>query len=130
MPVNDDFWGEPIYEYSRRQAIIDGVLVDVTIMAREAGIKYPTAVTRRVWDELVVPDEDSRQEGQSEPGRMWDICFMLRMTIQTGESGNEVKFPVTIVAAGSRRTKVILKSICGPDDDGAPCITIMFEDED
>ena len=62
--MNDDFWGEPIYEYSRQQAIADGVLVDVSIMAQEAGITYPTAVTRRVWDELVVPDEDSRKEGQ------------------------------------------------------------------
>jgi hypothetical protein len=128
--MSDDFWGEPIYSYSRKQAIADGVLVDVSIMAREAGIKYPTAVTCRVWDELVVPDEDSRKEGQSEPGRMWDVLWMLRMTIQTGESGNEVRFPVTFVAAGNRRTTVTLKSICGPDDDLSPCITVMFEDED
>ena len=128
--MNDDFWGAPIYEYSRRQAIADGVLEDVTIFASEAGITYPTAVTRRVWDELIVPDEESRQEGQCEPGRAWDILWMLRMTIQSGESGNEVRFPVTFVASGNRRTQVTLKSICGPDDDGSPCITIMFEDED
>ena len=128
--MNDDIWGEPICSYSREQAIADGVLVDVTIMAREAGIKYPTATTRRVWDELVVPDEDSRREGQSEPGRMWDILWMLRMTIQTGGSGSEVRFSVIFVAAGNRRTTVILKSICGPNDDLSPCITIMFEDED
>lgn len=128
--MNDDFWGEPIYEYSRRQAIADGVLEDVSIFAREAGIIYPTAVTRRVWDELVVPDEDSRSEGQCEPGRAWDILWMLRMTIQAGESGDEVRFPVTFVAAGDRRTKVMLKAICGPDDDGSPCLLISFEDED
>ena len=128
--MSNDFWGEPIYSYSRKQAIADGVLVDVSIMAAEAGIKYPTAVTSRVWDELVVPDEDSRKEGQSEPGRMWDILWMLRMTIQTGEPGNEVRFPVIFVAAGNRRTTVTLKSICGPDDDLSPCITILFEDED
>ena len=128
--MNDDFWGEPIYEYPRQQAIADGVLEDVTIFAREAGITYPTAVTRRVWDELIVPDEESRQDGQCEPGRAWDILWMLRMTIQSGESGNEVRFPVTFVASGNRRTQVTLKSICGPDDDGSPCITIMFEDED
>lgn len=128
--MSDDLWGEPIYSYSRKQAIADRVLVDVSIMAREAGIKYPTAVTCRVWDELVVPDEDSRKEGQSEPGRMWDVLWMLRMTIQTGESGSEVRFPVVFVAARNRRTTVTLKSICGPGDDLSPCITIMFEDED
>ena len=31
--------------YSRAQAIEDGVLVDVSQTAKEAGIKYPTAVT-------------------------------------------------------------------------------------
>ncbi|NLS90776.1 MAG: hypothetical protein GXX96_01145 [Planctomycetaceae bacterium] len=128
--MNDDFWGEPIYEYSRRQAIADGVLEDVSIFAREAGIIFPTAVTRRVWDELVVPDEESRQEGQCESGRAWDILWMLRMTVQAGEAGDEVRFPVTFVASGNRRSKVMLKSICRPDDDGGPCITIMFEDED
>jgi type I site-specific restriction endonuclease len=128
--MSNDFWGEPIYSYSREQAIADGVLVDVSIMAREAGITYPTAMTRRVWDELVVPDEGSRKEGQSEPGRTWDVIWMLRMTIQTGASGSEVRFPIVFVAAGNRRTTVTLKSICGPDDDGSPCITIMFEDED
>jgi hypothetical protein len=61
---------------------------------------------------------------------MWDILWMLRMTIQTGESGSEVRFPVIFAAAGNRRTTVTLKSICGPGDDPAPCITIMFEDED
>jgi hypothetical protein len=126
----DDLWGEPIYSYSRRQAIADGVLVDVTIMAREAGMRYPVAVTRSVWDELVVPDEDSRREGQCEPGRMWDILWMLRMSVQAGETGREVRFPVIFVAAGNRRTRVTLKAVCGPDDDLSPCITIMFEDED
>ena len=124
--MSNDSCDEPIHSYSRQQAIEDGVLVDVSIMAKEAGIKYPTTVTRRVWDELVVPDEDSRKEGQCEPGRMWDILWMLRMTIQTGESGSEVKFPVIFTAAGNRRTTVTLKSICGPNDDLSPCITIML----
>ena len=128
--MNDAFWGDPIYSYSRKQAISDGVLVDVSIMAREAGIKYPTAVTRRVWDGLIVPDEDSRREDQCEPGRMWGVLWMLRMTIHTGESGNEVRFPVTFVAADNRRTTVTLKSICEPDDAGLPFVTLMFEDED
>ena len=55
---------------------------------------------------------------------------MWRMSLQTGESGNEVRFPVTFVAAGNQRTKVMLKANCGPDDDGLPCVTLMLEDED
>jgi len=36
--------------YTRDQAIEDGFLVDVSDMAREAGFKWPVAVTRRVWE--------------------------------------------------------------------------------
>lgn len=43
--MSDPLWGEPIFSYSRKQAIADGVLVDVSEMAREAGFKYPVAVT-------------------------------------------------------------------------------------
>lgn len=51
--------------YTRVQAIKDGVLVDVSKMAREAGINYPTAVTQRVWHEVVTPPEAAREAGES-----------------------------------------------------------------
>jgi hypothetical protein len=34
-----------IYAYTRAQALADGVLVDVSPMAREAGFRFPTAIT-------------------------------------------------------------------------------------
>ena len=69
-----------IDSYSRKQAIDDGVLVDVSEMAREAGFKFPTALTRAVWNEYVsVPDDVSCQD---EKGRLWDILCMLRFRIR------------------------------------------------
>ena len=50
---------ELIYSYSRKQAIEDGVLVDVSEMAKEAGFKFPVAMTNTVWTELIVPDKES-----------------------------------------------------------------------
>lgn len=47
-----------IHQYSRAMAIADGVLVDVSEMAREAGYKYPVAMTDTVWNKCVaVPPE-------------------------------------------------------------------------
>ncbi|HEV8714223.1 MAG TPA: DUF6573 family protein, partial [Candidatus Binatia bacterium] len=46
---------EIISLYTRSQAIEDGFLVDVSVLARESGFKWPVAVTRRVWDEVVTP---------------------------------------------------------------------------
>ena len=36
--------------YTRAQAIADGILVDVSETAREAGFNIPVALTRTVWD--------------------------------------------------------------------------------
>ncbi len=44
-----DVFGEVISSYSRAQAIEDGVLVDISGLAREAGFRYPVAVSRGVF---------------------------------------------------------------------------------
>jgi hypothetical protein len=44
--------------YSRAQALADGVLADVSPVAREAGIIFPVALTRAVWDRYVRVPED------------------------------------------------------------------------
>jgi type I site-specific restriction endonuclease len=48
MADEDPVFGDVIYSYTRKQAIEDGVLVDITEMAKEAGIKYP-AVRRPLY---------------------------------------------------------------------------------
>ena len=71
---------EVIYSYSRAQAIEDGVLVDVSEMATEAGFKHPTALTRAVWDDCVrVPEGLSDQD---EEGRLWDVLWMSAFAIR------------------------------------------------
>ena len=128
--MSNDFSGNFIFSYSRKQAIADGVLVDVSETAKEAGFKYPVAVTQKLWDEYIVPDEAGRQVGQSEQGRLWDVLMVLRLAIQQGGDGREVCFPVIFLFEGSDHRETTLKSVCGPDDDLSPCITIMLPDED
>lgn len=122
-----------VYAYTRARAIADGVLVDVSKMAEQAGFLVPVAVTRSVWDELIVPDEPSRRLGQSEEGRLWDILNVARWAMWTkGKSPrvNEVRFHVTCVVRGTRRRTATLKAVLGPGDQGEPVITVMFPDED
>ena len=48
---------EIIDSYTRKQAIADGVLIDVTETASEAGFRIPVALTRAVWaDYVAVPE--------------------------------------------------------------------------
>ena len=46
-----DLWEQSdlISTYTRAQALADGVLVDITLWAREAGFTIPVAVTAAVW---------------------------------------------------------------------------------
>ena len=69
---------------------------------------------------------------QDEAGRLWDVLFLLRLAIGRGSGGAEVRFVVHVRNDNRDRTPplVRLKAICGPDDDGSPCITVLLPEED
>lgn len=120
-----------IHRYSRADAIRDGVLIDVSEAAREAGFKYPVALTAAVWARCVaVPPGVACQDVA---GRLWDVLWMLHLAIR-GQSGDsaEVRFAVHVRNDNRERTPplVRLKALCGPGDDGSPCVTVMLPDED
>lgn len=124
--------GEVISAYTRRQALSDGVLVDVTETAREAGFRVPMALTRAVWAKYVAVPEGV--EAQDEAGRLWDVVWMCRYGAGRAENraASDVLFHLH-VRNDNREGEpplVTLKAVCGPDDDGRPCVTVMLPDED
>jgi len=120
---------EIIYAYSRKQAIEDGVLIDCSEMAKEAGIKYPVAITSTVWNQYIVPDFNLIAMGQSIEGRLWDVLWMFRVHALKSES-SIMFFDVYFIMKDNKQVLIRLKSICGPGDDAEPVITIMLPDED
>ena len=62
---------EMVFAYTRKRAIADGALIDVTERAKEAGMLLPVGLTRGVWAECVaVP---GGLEGQDEAGCLWHV---------------------------------------------------------
>lgn len=119
---------EVIFAYTRAEAIADGVLIDVTGTAKEAGFKFPVALTSTVYEAFVKVPEGVT--GQDETGRLWDILNMLRFGAAKSKGESEILFQL-YVRNDNRRAKLItLKSVCGPNDDASPCITVMMPDED
>ncbi|WP_437769027.1 DUF6573 family protein [Sorangium sp. So ce764] len=116
---------EYISRYSRKQAIEDGVLVDVTSLAKEAGFKVPVALTSTLRARLQ-PSEGDIRLGQSFEGRLWDVLMVLRA--YAGDS-DTVFFDVIVAETGEQHT-IHLKAVVGPGDEPAPVITIMFQNED
>lgn len=120
---------EVVSVYTRAQALEDGVLVDVTGWAREAGFKIPVAVTAGVWG-ILKPSKELETEGQDVVGRAWDLFTILRHAIR-GSGGDEVHFaPLFTLKAGGSPEPVELYAKCGPGDNAEPVITILRRGED
>ena len=130
-------FGSVIYSYTRKQAIADGVQVEVTKTAKEAGISFPVFLTRTVFDAYVaVP---AGVECQDEAGRLWDIVWMLRFAIlrshgRTAAGAACTRLPVALYVRNDNRRAKLVKLIasCGAldIDDPQPAITVMMPDED
>lgn len=122
---------EIISLYTRADAIADGFLVDVSDMAREAGFKWPVAVTRSVWDEVVTPAPHDAQHGQSEKGRLWDILWMARLAVKANTDDRDSVLFQVLVLYDQKQKKVTLKlALSFESPQGGPCLTIMLPDED
>jgi len=125
-------FGPVVYSYSRAQAVADGVQVEVTKVAQEAGIRFPMFLTRAVFDAYVaVPPNVT---GQDEAGRLWDVVWMTRFGILRAKPGAD-RIPVALyVRNADNRPSRLVKLIaqCGPldIDDPQPAITVMMPEED
>lgn len=130
VKTKEEPFGKVIYAYTRAQAIEDGVLVDAGGLAAEAGLLYPVAVTRTLYDGYIVPKEKEIAQGQSVTGRFWDVVWMLGCKIR-GLSLQEKKDAdilfYDVIFSGKSQT---LKCVCSPGDTPAPVLTIMLPDED
>lgn len=117
--------------YTRAQAIEDGEQVEVSTVAREAGLRFPVFLTRAVYDEYVtVPPQAA---GQDEAGRLWDIVWMLRHAIRQSPPGTDRIAVSLYVRNDHRRPKLVrLAAVSGPLDldDAQPAITVMLPGED
>ncbi len=114
-------------------------------------ITYPVFLTRAVYDNYVaVPpgvtaqdDHDPRSGFKtwgnhlvadlgSQPGRLWDILWMLRFAIR--KATGETRLPVALYVRNDNQRARLIKLIatCGPLDldDPQPAITLMLPDED
>src|SRR5580765_1177077 len=91
-------FGPIIYSYTRSQAIADGFQIEVSKVAREAGITYPVFLTRAVYDNYVaVP---AGVTGQDEAGRLWDVVWMTRFAIIRSKPGIS-RLPVALYVRNS-----------------------------
>ncbi len=135
-PTAESFFGNVISTYTRAQAIEDGVLINPGVMAKEAGFKWPVALTSAVWADCVAwtDDDSTHQIHQDQTGRLWDILYMASHTIRTSnDSGDRILFQLYRVPCDGHSTEAVLvtlKLIVGPGDTAEPVVTILLPHED
>lgn len=125
---------EVIYSYTRSQALADGVLVDVSQMASEAGFRYPTAITADLHARIT-PNEREKALGQSYEGRLWDVVFLASFAARQAGTQDRCSFEVSLFEADeapphrTHRRTLSLWMVVGPGDQGEPVITIGFPED-
>ncbi|MBI2946011.1 MAG: hypothetical protein HYY23_00055 [Verrucomicrobia bacterium] len=128
---NESLFAEVIYSYTRAQAVADGVQVEVSKVATEAGIRFPVFLTRAAYDAYVtVPPGVTCQD---EAGRLWDIMTMLRLAISKAKPSQErLPFALYVRNDNNARRLVKLIAICGAldIDDPQAAVTVMLPNED
>lgn len=126
-----------IHSYSRKQALSDGVLVEIPPdLAAEAGFRVPVACTRAVWEDCVAWGEaDTRRTGapQDQTGRLWDLLTMTRHAASRAADEGRARVELTRVPRDGRSPEpqlTRLTAVMGPGDDGQPVLTILEQGEE
>ena len=135
-PANAAAFDPVISVYTRAQAIEDGILVDVSDTAREAGFKIPVAVTRTVWSRLIgLPD--GYRGFQDERGRLWDVLWMARHYALRASNSDRVTMCVLVrdirkdLRDSNRAPRRHFPVVAiGAGDRGEAVITVMFPEDD
>lgn len=120
-----------IHCYTRADAIADGVLVDVTATAREAGFRVPVALTQAAWGDCVFWSAEDNADDiyQDESGRLWDVLWMASLSARSNKGVSQLSFVVLRIPRGSTTGEpqpVSLLMDIGPGDQGEPVVTIGF----
>ena len=144
--LEDQPFGPLVYSYTRKQAIADGVLVDLGAtggkrMMDQAGFMVPVAMTDGAFKKTILSGTTYSKAGvltfppsQSARGRLWDVLMVMRHAIFAANARGDtdrVDFKVDVDTNGDGKHETVkLWSLIGPGDDAEAVMTIMLEGED
>lgn len=124
-----------VYAYTRSQAIADGVLHDVSEIAKRNGFSIPVAVTDTIWCKYIDPSPELVEYGQSCEARLLDLLVVLYFKIRSlprDSANSRITFTVKFLTDAEKEEyeEPKLTADCGPGDHGEPVITILMPDYD
>lgn len=144
MTENQNGGWDLVHSYSRRQAIEDGVLVDLRQkpdaenpnidnldeVVANAGIRLPLAITFAAFEKYIALTPAAERAGNDIKGRLWDVLTMLRFAIRSNQNASEITFEFRCVVERIRPSRCFLKCVVGAGDASEPVMTLMLPEED
>lgn len=125
-----EIFGDVISQYTRADALEDGQLVDVSDLAKDAGFRFPVAVTNAVMAKINDIPKTGKWSCEDATGRLWDLLTMAKYKAVRSE-GSEFLFNVIMhTDPDGRKFRQIETFIAqvGPGDNLEPVITIQCGD--
>ena len=118
---DNDLFGDVVFTYSRQDAIDDGVLIDVTEIARKEGFKIHTAMTSTLYGEL------TGGCNCTEP-----VQFAMRVLYKLIMSGciRDTDRIDGLKLIGGNGNVCDAYALIHGGDRGEPCLTVMLVGED
>lgn len=122
-----DLFGPVVHSYTQAEAIEDGVLVPVTLLAKRHGLKVNTLITSTLLSALVGNDvAETFIDGDINPELsllFLDIVQSVRMAYASQSEFTSS----TLNFAGELQS---YKACMTGDDQGKPCVVISMPEED
>lgn len=118
----NELFGDFIFSYTRKQAISDGVLVDLSqFQVIREHWKLHLACTDAVWG---IIEHAVKHDGKDIEGILHEISTLAKTRI--GRDASDTLYVDCIIG----REKRSLKLHCGPGDTAVPVLTLMLPNED
>jgi len=115
--ANDHDW-PIIYAYTRKQAIKDGVLIDVTGQARQTGFRIPGAVTDHLFRGYVEPPD--ALDGYVCQRRVHDVLFLAYCGARKAGGTDRIEYDIAFQMVPDKSETVRIIAVVGPGDAGEP----------
>lgn len=118
----------------RASALADGLLYDVSRLAKDVGFLYPVAITDEVQDIIECPDSSDDWYLSTED-RLWYLLNIGRLSSKYVSPGDfSISFPAVMPTEKSqhRDDPQHIKSftmLVGIDDDDQPVVTFLTTEE-
>jgi hypothetical protein len=129
-----EIYGDEIFSYSRKKAIEDGQLLDLTKAAKVAGFRLPVAITQTAWNSCVewIQEKENIKTNKEKIIRLRNMLRMIYPGCRRNPWRSSFIHRIFLIPydQSTKLNQIELKIVIGAGDKGEAVITIMLPYED